>query len=91
MFYVPFSLPRSPFPMLPIFGWRKGSVLFLDTVGRRYVPSFGNQRVILIDLSGVPCVARQGVLSSDAATASENTIFLALGGTVTDLVSRSKL
>lgn len=47
--------------------------------------------VMLMCHSGAPCAVRLGVLSSVAAIASANTIFLALGGTVTGLVSSSNL
>jgi len=41
--------------------------------------------------SGAPCVVRWVVLSFDAAIAFESTMFHALGGTVTGLVSSSNL
>lgn len=41
--------------------------------------------------SGAPCAVRRAVLSFDAAIAFENTMFLALGGMVTGLVSRFNL
>lgn len=46
---------------------------------------------ILICYSDAHCVARPAVLSFNAAIVSANTIFRALGGTVTGSVSRSSL
>ncbi|KAG8221065.1 hypothetical protein J3R82DRAFT_2579 [Butyriboletus roseoflavus] len=66
---------------------------YAPTVGGRYqyYPSCPLVGAILTCHSGALCAVRWAVLSFDAAIAFENTIFLALGGTVIDLVSRCNL
>lgn len=89
---VPFSLPRSCFPMSYIYGWWKVLVLSLVPVGRRYVsPFLISAMVILTCYSGAPCVVRSAVLSFGVAIAFENTMFRALGRAATGLVSRCNL